>query len=192
VNVLESRDNVALVGNIQHNRNYGASVSLEPTERFDLDLGYEYGDVFSMSDICYASSAVPTTSTPCPLSGGGPTLGISQYSEKTNFGYFNLLFKPVRRVTASLGYAVNSVNGNAPVIDPTTGLPVTLNPLTPAGPLNYDYHKPYAGVAVAFHKDLTWRAAWGYYEYRENAAADPTGPRNFHANLIDLTLRYAF
>ena len=192
VNVLESRDNVALVGNIQHNRNYGASVSLEPTERFDLDLGYEYGDVLSMSDICYASSAVPTTSTPCPLSGGGPTLGISQYSEKTNFGYFNLLFKPARRVTASLGYAVNSVNGNAPVIDPTTGLPVTLNPLTPAGPLNYDYHKPYAGVAVAFHKDLTWRAAWGYYEYRENAAPDPTGPRNFHANLIDLTLRYAF
>lgn len=192
VNVLESRDNVALIGNIQHSRNYAMSVSVDPTERLDLDFGYEYSDVFSMSDICYASSAVPTTSTPCPLSGGGPTLGLSEYSEKAHFGYVNLLFKPTRRVTASLGYALNSVNGNAPVIDPTTGLPVTLNPLTPAGPLNYDYHKPYASVAFALHKDLTWRAAWGYYEYGENATPDPTGPRNFHANLVDLTLRYAF
>jgi hypothetical protein len=192
VNIIESRDNVALVGNIQHNRNYGASVSLEPNERFDVDFGYEYSDVFSMSDICYASSAVPTTSTPCPLSGGGPTLGISEYSEKTKFGYANLIFKPARRVTATLGYAVNSANGNAPVIDPTTGLPVTVNPLTPSGPLDYNYHKPYAGVALAFHKDLTWRVAWGYYEYEENATPDPTGPRSFHANLVDLTLRYAF
>jgi hypothetical protein len=192
VNALESRDNVALVGNIQHYRDYGASVSLQPSERLDVDFGYEYSDVFSMSDICYASSAVPTTSTPCPLSGGGPTLGISQYSEKTNFGYINLLARPVRRVTATLGYAINSVRGNAPVIDPTTGLPVILNPLTPAGPLDYDYHKPYAGVAVAFHKDLTWRAGWAYYEYGENGAPDLTGPRNFHANLVDLTLRYAF
>jgi len=192
VNDLESRDNVAFVGNIQHNRNYGASISLEPTERFDVDFGYEYSDVFSMSNICYASSAVPTPSTPCPLSGGGPTLGISEYSEKTNFGYVNLLFKPVKRVTATLGYALNSVNGNAPVIDPATGLPVTLNPLTPTGPLHYNYHKPYASVAVAFHRDFTWRAAWGYYEYNEIAVPDPTGPRSFHANLVDLTLRYAF
>jgi len=192
VNVLESRDNVALVGNIQHNRNYGASVSLEPTARFDLDFGYEYSDIFSMSDICFASSAVPTTSTPCPLSGGGPTLGVSEYSEKSNFGYFTLLFKPVQRVTATLGYALNSVQGNAPIIDPTTGLPVILNPLTPAGPLSYNYHKPFAGIAFAFHRDLTWRAGWSYYEYGEKATPDPTGPRNFQTNLVDLTLRYSF
>lgn len=192
VNDLESRDNVALVGNIQHSRNFGFSASLDPTERVNVDFGYEYSDVFSMSDICYASSAVPTTSTPCPLSGGGPTLGVSEYSEKTNFGYVNLLFRPVRRVTMTAGYAVNAVNGNAPVIDPTTGLPVTLNPLTPSGPLDYNYHKPYAGLAIAVHKDLSWRAAWGYYGYNEIAAPDPTGPRSFHANLVDLTLRYAF
>lgn len=192
VNDLESRDNVALVGNIQHSRNYGMSVSLDPTERLNLDFGYEYSDVFSKSDICYASSAVPTTSTPCPLSGGGPTLGVSEYSEKAHFVYINLLFKPTRRVTTSLGYALNLVKGNAPILDPTTGLPVTLNPLTPVGPLNYDYHKPYAGLAFALYKDLTWRAGWEYYDYVENATPDLTGPRNFHANLVDLTLRYAF
>jgi hypothetical protein len=194
VNILENRDNVPQVGNIQHNRNYGFSASLEPEDRIGFDLGYEYNDIFSMSDICFALNGnVPTGSTPCPIvSGTGPIAGISEYAERTNFGYISTVLKPVRRVTATLGYTFNAVTGSAPVLDPTTGLPVTLNPLTPLGPLNYNYHKPYAQLAVQYLKNVTWKAAWGYYDYDEKADSDPTGPRSFHANLIDLTLRYAF
>jgi hypothetical protein len=194
LNILESRNNVALIGNLQHNRNYGFSMALEPNDRLNFEMGYEYGDVFSRSDICFAlGTGVPTGLTACPVvSGTGPVSGISQYANTDRFGYFNVLFKPVHRVTATLGYSLNSTTGNAPILDPTTGLPLVLNPNTPAGPLQYNYHKPSVGVAVGLAKGLTARAAWGYYSYNEKAAPDPTGPRNFHANLIDLTLRYAF
>ena len=194
VNILENRNNDPQIGNLQHNRNYGFSATLVPVERFNVDFGYEYNDVFSMSNICFASGAVPTGSSPCPISGGGPTLGISQYQDKSNFGYFNLLFKPVPRVTAALGYSLNSVTGNTPILNPATGLPEALNPLTPSGPLNYNYHRPSASLAVQLHKNLTGKAAWGYHSYGENGPPDlsGTGPRNFHANLVDLTLRYAF
>jgi hypothetical protein len=194
LNIQENRDNVALIGNIQHNRNYGFSAALEPNDRLSFDLGYEYNDLFSMSDICFAlSGTVPTGSTPCPLvSGTGPIEGISEYAEKTNFAYFSAILKPMRRVTATLGYALDSVTGGAPVLDPTTGLPVTLNPLTPAGPLSYNYHKPYAKLAVQLAKNVTGKVAWGWYNYDEKAALDPTGPRSFRANLVDFTVRYEF
>jgi hypothetical protein len=194
LNIRENRNNVMQVGNIQHNRNYGFSVALEPNGRLNLDLGYEYSDLFSMSDICFAiGSGVPAGATPCPVvSGTSPVLGISEYSNKTNFGYFNLLFRPLRRVTVNLGYTIDSGRGNAPILDPTTGLQLTLNPNAPSGPLDYNYHKPLAGLAVQLVKNLIWRAAWGYHDYDEKAAPDPTGPRSFHANLVDLTLRYSF
>jgi hypothetical protein len=194
VNILENRNTAPQIGNLQHNRNYGFSATLAPVGRFNVDFGYEYNDVFSMANICFASGVVPTGSNPCPVSGGSPTLGVSEYTDKSHFGYFNLLFKPVPRVTAMVGYSLNSVNGNALILNVTTGLPEALNPLTPSGSLDYNYHRPTAALSVALHKNLTGKAAWGYYEYGENGPADisGTGPRNFHANLVDLTLRYAF
>jgi len=194
LNVLENRNNVALIGNLQHHRNYGFSMALEPNDRLNFDMGYEYGNVFSRSNICFAvGTGVPKGLTPCPVvSGTGPVSGISQYASTDHFGYFNVLFRPMRRITATLGYAVNSTTGNAPILDPTTGLPLILNPNTPAGTLQYNYHKPFAGVVVGIARNLTWRAAWSYYGYGEKAPPDPTGPRSFHANLVDLTLRYAF
>jgi hypothetical protein len=194
LSIRENRNNDPQIGNLQHNRSYGFNTVLEPNDRLSFDFGYEYTDIASDSNLCFALGAgVPTSTVPCPIiSGTSPALGLSRYTNATNFGYFNLMWKPIRRVTATAGYSINSTTGQAPILDPSTGLQITLNPNAPAGPLQYNYHKPSLGLALDLTKGLTWRTAWSYYDYDEKALPDPTGPRSFHANLVDLTLRYAF
>jgi opacity protein-like surface antigen len=194
LNIRENRNNDPQIGNLQHNRSYGFNVGLEPAERLSFDLGYEHGDIVSNSNICFAlGTGVATSTSPCPIiSGTSPALGISQYTNKTHFGYFNLMWKPIPRLTTTLGYSIDSTTGNAPIIDPATGLAVTLNPNAPAGPLQYNYHRPSAGLAFSLTKGLTWKTGWSYYNYNEKALPDPTGSHDFHANLVDLALRYAF
>jgi hypothetical protein len=194
LNIRENRNNDPQIGNLQHNRSYGFSVGLEPVERLSFDFGYDYNDILSNSNVCFALGAgVATSSTPCPIiSGTSPALGISRYTNTTHFGYFNLMWKPIPRLTATAGYSLDSTTGNAPILDPATGLPIALNPNAPAGPLQYNYHRPSAGLALSLVKGLTWKTSWSYYDYDEKALPDPTGPRSFHANLVDLSLRYAF
>ena len=194
LNIRENRNNVPEVGNLQHNRNYGFSLALEPSERVSFDFGYDYSDIESNSNICFALGAgVATSTTPCPIiSGTSPALGISQYTSKTHFGYFNVMWKPISRLAVTAGYSIDSTTGSAPILDPATGLPVTLNPNVPAGPLQYNYHRPSAGLALSLARGLTWKTIWSYYGYNEKAPPDPTGPRDFHTNLVDLSLRYSF
>lgn len=93
------------------------------------------------------------------------------------------MVKPVKRVTINLGYAINSVTGNT----------LILNPNAPPGPLQFNYHKPYASLAVDLVKGLTWKTAWGFYEYDEKVQpGDPTGSRKFRGNLLTLSMGYAF
>lgn len=192
LHIRENRNNDPEIGNLQHNRNYGFNVALEPAERLNFDFGYEYGDIASTSNICFALSGAPTSTTPCPVSGGSPVLGVSEYNSKTNFGYFNVMWRPIPRLTATAGYSINSTTGSAPILDPATGLIVTLNPNVPGGPLQYNYHRPSVGLALSLLRGLTWKTGWSYHDYDEKALPDPTGPRSFHANLVDLTLRYSF
>ena len=191
LSIRENRNNDPQIGNLQHNRNYGFNVAMEPAERLSFDFGYEYGDILSNSNICFAVSGLPSDPALCPA-GASSVPGISQYTNKTNFGYFNVMWKPIPRLTATAGYSINSTTGNAPIIDPSTGLAITLNPNAPTGPLEYDYHRPSVGLAVSLARGLTWKTGWSYYGYGEKALPDPTGPRSFHANLVDLSLRYAF
>jgi hypothetical protein len=68
-----------------------------------------------------------------------------------------------------------------------------LSPNAPAGTLNFNFHKPYASLALDFAKGLTGKAAWGYYGYNEKTPADPfSSARDFRGNLVTLSIRYAF
>ena len=192
LNIRENRNNDPQIGNLQHNRNYGFNALMEPTGRLSFDFGYEYSDFLSNSNICFALSGLPTSTTPCPVSGASPGLGVSRFRNKSNYGYFNVMWRPTSRLTATAGYSINSTTGSSPIIDPSTGLIITLNPNVPTGPLNYDYHRPSAGLALSLGRGLTWKTAWSYYGYGERALPDPTGPRSFHANLVDLSLLYSF
>jgi len=185
VNILESRNNVTSINNLQHNRTYGFSAAFEPNERFSFDIGYDYNDIFSQILVCYVSSTASPGLSKCP----GSTVLLEQvsfYNNKAHFGYFDAMWKPFRRLTTNVGYAITS----------TAGSTLILNPNAPTGPLAYNFHKPYAGLAVELYKGLSWRAQWNYYGYNEKESPLPvvdfTGPRDFRGNMVTLAVRYAF
>jgi len=182
VNILESRNNVPTVLHLEHDRNYGGTVTLNPNERFGFDFGYNYDDIFSTTNICYVLASNATTgSTDC---GGAPFISApSVYNNKINFGYTNFTFKPIKRVTTSLGYNLTSTSGDTLILSPT---PNTL------GPLGFNFHKPTAAVDIEMAKGITWRTAWNYYDYNEKSSPGTLLPRDFQSNSATLSLKYAF
>lgn len=90
--------------------------------------------------------------------------------------------KPEPRLTLQAGYSINSVDGQAPL----------LNSLQPFGPLQYNYHQPLANIALDLGHNITGKAAWNYYQYGEKSFVGPTDPRYFHANNATVSLRWAF
>lgn len=79
------------------------------------------------------------------------------------------------------------------------------NVFQPLGPLAINYHKPSGSVMVDLYRGLAFKAAFEHYGYNEKsqplggaAFNSPTGswfgvvPRDFHANVTTLSMRYAF
>jgi hypothetical protein len=183
--VWEGRNNVPQVNHLQHNRAYGFSAVFEPSDKFALELGYDYNDVFSQILICYVSTSAPAGVAKCP---GQKVLSeqISTYTNTSNFGHFDFMWKPVNRFTTHLG-------ANITVTDGTAFLAIT--PQVPAGPLNSKYYQPFGGLEYQFANRWTGKAYWNYYGYSEEnsfVVQDLFAPRNFRAHLVTLSVRYAF
>lgn len=184
INVLEKRNNVSEINNLQHSRLYGWGAIFEPNDRIAVELGYDYSDDFSQILVCFVSSTSPPGLAKCP---GSTVLSesLSAYTSKAHYGYFDVMWKPVHRLTTHLGYNVTIATGSA----------LFLNPNAPTGPLDSNYHRPYAGFDYAFAKSWTGKAYWGYYGYHEDPSLVPqdlVAPRNFRGNLVTLSMRYAF
>ena len=92
-----------------------------------------------------------------------------------------IVFKPVNRVTAGIGYTVTS----------STGSTLILNPIAPTGPLSFNYHLPTASLAVKINDRLTYKTGWNYYDYNEKSDPGPALPRDFRGNAVTLSLRYS-
>lgn len=182
INMLESRNNVPEILHREHNRNYGFVASIEPKPTIGFDFGYNYDDIYSTTNVCYVlSSTSPANSTVC--GDGAPYFSAeSLYSNKIHFGYTNFRFQPLPRVTANLGYNLTSSSGHTPTLaDPAI--------LTSLG---FNYHQPSASLDVSLRKGLTWRTAWGYYDYNEKFLPAPLTARDFQSNQATLSLRYEF
>ncbi|MBS1841543.1 MAG: hypothetical protein JSS69_12080 [Acidobacteria bacterium] len=184
IRIWEARNNISEVDNLQHDRSYGFSAMIQPNEKFALELGYDYNDVFSQILICYVSSTAPAGLAKCP----GSTVLVEQLSTYTNnshYGHFDVMWVPVHRLTTHLGANLTGTNGSA----------ILLNPNAVPGPLNSKWLQPYGGLDYHFAKNWTGKAYWGYHGYHEDltsATQDVFVPRNFHANTATLSLRYAF
>jgi hypothetical protein len=186
ITIWEGRNNVFEVNGLQHNRVYGVSASIQPNEKVALELGYDYNDVFSQILVCFTSSAVPTGPTTASCTGvPGLVQQLSVYTNKSNFGYFDASWTPIRNLTAHLGANLTG----------TTGSVLIISPNAPSGPLDSTYFQPFGGIDYHFARQWTGKAYWGYYGYHEdldNLVQDVFAPRNFHANLVTLSVRYAF
>jgi hypothetical protein len=184
ITIWEARNNVPEINNLQHNRFYGFSASMQPKESLGLELGYDYNDVFSQILICYVTSVPPPGISQCP--GSSLAQQLSTYTNLSHYGYFAANWSPLKRLTLHLGANLTGTNGSV----------LILSPNAPSGPLNSFWAQPVAGFEYRFTKGWTGKAYWGYHGYHEDETAgtpqDIFVPRNFHANLVTLSLRYAF
>ncbi|HEY2113499.1 MAG TPA: hypothetical protein VGJ51_00300 [Candidatus Angelobacter sp.] len=173
-----------------HNRNYGFTATMTPWKRFGFDLAYNYSNYLQSSFVCFNSS---DTTNPVVAGAGSCTangfddsdnnlLIDGRYTNNTHYAMGLVTMKPEARLTLQAGYSINSVGGQAPL----------LNSLQPFGPLQYNYHQPLANVALDLGHNITGKAAWNYYQYGEKSFVGPTDPRYFHANNATLSMRWAF
>jgi hypothetical protein len=190
LNIWESRNGESDTQFKQHYRNVGFVASLLPKERVGFDVSYNYTNALQQALICFnfSDTVIPvgTVVDGCPTfdaaDNNNPDHILSSYVNHTHYFMANLMVKPVKQVTAKVGYGLTSVNG-------TTTL---LNPLQPLGPLDFTYHQPVAELSYDVAKYWSLNAYWNYDQYNEGSFVGPTSPRYFHDNRTTLSVKYAF
>ena len=210
VDINENRDNVSTVDNVEHDRSYSFSALFIGNQRLSVDFGYNYWNVYTQSLICFAYSTTSANPAPppatvtvsafppgvpqlpggtaCPIAGSPSPLGaLSTYNSKDNFAHAAVIWKPTKRVTASVGYGGSFVRGNT----------IFLNPLTPSGTLDFNYQRPYASLEFAVYRGFSYKMSWNYYGYNETGATNPFGLapvqlQDFNGSNATFSIRYAF
>jgi hypothetical protein len=210
VEIHENRDNVSTVNNLEHDRSYSFAAILTASPSLSVDFGYNYWNVYTQSLICFAYSETSANPTPppatvvasafppgvpmlptgpaCPITGASSPLGaLSTYNSTDYFAHGAVIWKPMKRVTAMLGYGGSFVRGNT----------IFLNPLTPSGALDFNYQRPYASIAIDIVRGLTYKMSWNYYGFNQTGNTNPFGlaaiqPQDFNGNNATFSLRYSF
>jgi hypothetical protein len=191
VNWSEARNGEVDTQLNQHYRNAGFMLSFFPNEKVSFDLSYNYTDALQNAYICYNGSNVApgTTVNGCPTydpantsNNNNPNWVYSNYSNTTHYFSGLLILRPVKKLTANLGYGLTHTDGSTTI----------LNSLQPLGPLQFSYHQPLASLGYEVVKDWSLHAYWNYDQYGEGSFVGPTLPRYFHDNRAVLSVRYAF
>jgi len=186
VNILEDRDNVQFVHHLAHSRDFSVGASIEPNDKWSLDLNYSYDNDFSRTDICYFSSDPLPGAGICQIPGSianvEPFLGNGSYNYPNNFGSVSISLAPAKRIRANFGYSATASNGTSEV----------LNDRQVQGSLQSEYQMPFGNFAYNIAPGWTWKAAWNYYGYGEGSRVGPTLPRDFHGNAFTLSVRHEF
>ena len=189
VEIHENRDNVSTVNNLEHDRSYSFAALLMANQRLSVDFGYNYWDVYTQALVCFAFSDVfrepdaPTDeSSPCRrfrpeyrscrrvrrarLPGHlRPSERFPLTAARIISLHAGVMWKPIKRVTAMVGYGGSFVRGNT----------IFLNPLTPSGTLDFNYQRPYASILINVYRGFSYKMAWNYYGYNETGIKNPFG-----------------
>ena len=210
VEIHENRDNVSTVDNLEHDRSFSFSTILTANPRLTIDFGYNYWNVYTQSLICFAYSTTSANPIPppatvtvsafpagvpmlptgpaCPIAGASSPLGaVGTYGSTDHFAHGAMIWKPMKRVTATVGYGGSFVRGNS----------TFLNPLTPTGTLDFNYQKPYGSIAIDVYKNVTYKMSWNYYGFNETGLTSPFGLaairlQDFNGSNATFSFRYAF
>jgi hypothetical protein len=157
------------IGHVDHSRVVSLGAVLAPNERFGLDFNYAYGDVYTATNICYASASaagLPGAATASGVACAGAAIRGQGYEygpvkdfmdAPTQYGAVSLSLLPVKAVHADLGYRVSSVNGSQFFNDARA-----VN-----GSLQSTYQSPYVNFAWTVHSGLVWKAEYNFFGYGE-------------------------
>ena len=208
----ENRDNVATVNDIEHGRTYSFVTTLMPDSKLSFNLGYNYTDIYLQADICYfygfAPPIPPTMACPTDPADFNALGALSSYSSQQHFAYFDVLWKPIKRVTAIVGYAGTFVRGNE-ILSNGAVIEPPLNSLQPAGTLAFNYQKPYVTLIVDLYKGFSYRTTWNYYGFNGKGPSPNNVPglafapnlippasafnaEDFNGSTVTFAFRYAF
>ena len=188
VDIHENRDNVSFVNNLEHGRTYSVMATFSQGPNLWVDFGYHYMDIFTQTQICFADTGSTVFTSVCPIVGAtGPLGTLSFYASKDHYAYADVMWKPVKRVTAMLGYAGSIVRGNT----------TFLNALAPTGTLNFNYLKPFVSLSYHIRKDLSYKTSWNYFGYNDrgfpNAAGlAPLPAQDFNGSNVTFSLKYVY
>jgi hypothetical protein len=189
VNLWYGQNDTPAIDGRQHNDSFGFAVQIQPTEKFTLDLGYDYNDISSQLLICFIATGSQPGLPACP-GVTGLVQQLSPYSSKVNTGFIDFSWAPIRRLTLRGGANLSGVSGSELNLTPQNPIATSV-----PGPLNSTWYQPFGGFDYQFAKHWTGRAMWDYYGYHENASTayqDLLAQRNFQGNLVMLSVRYAF
>jgi hypothetical protein len=213
VDIHENRDNVSTVNNLEHGRTYSVTTVLAPNPKFAYTLGYNFTDLSAQTFVCFRDTFGTMTGASLPAFAACPAaifdpavsainLGATAfYTNKQHYAYSDVMWKPVKKVTARLGYSGSFAGGSI----------LFLNPLQPGGTLAFTYQKPFASVEFNAYKGLSYKVQWNYYGYNSKTpmnvnlpvtAAGFPNPSNltlaaipgpdFNGNTATFSVRYAF
>jgi hypothetical protein len=189
IDIHENRDNVYQVNNLEHGRTYGFVTVFSPNPKYSLDVGYNYTNIYSQALVCFAASGTGVPTYPvCPITGSPVAQSAtSVYNSNQHFAYFDVMWKPIKRVSTTLGYSGTFVGGNT----------LFLNPLQPAGTLAFNYEKPYAAFQFDIYKGFSYKTAWNYYGYDEKGPSvisglTPIPLRDFNGSTATFSVLYSF
>jgi len=165
----------------QHNYHSAFSTTITPAKLFAFDMAYSFDAIQQDIVECYPGP-YPVNSPQC-FDGSGYTQTYAFYNAHTQYGFLDVLLKPMPRLNIRAGYSFVINSGNTTQFDL----------YQPLGPLTSRYQLPMAAVDYTFYKNIAFRAGWNYQNYNEpNSFVGPTAPRAFHANQTTLAIRYAF
>jgi len=186
VNILESRDNVEYVHHLAHARDFSVGGSLEPSDKWSLDVNYAYDNDYSRTDICYyATNPLPGAGS-CGIPGSAsnfqPYLGNGGYNYPGHFGSIGAVVTPNKLVRMEGGFQAAASNGSGEI----------LNERQVMGSLRSTYQIPFGAFALNMAEGWTWRAAWNYYGYGEGSAVGPTLPRDAHGSVFTASVKHSF
>ncbi len=191
IDIHENRDNVSNVNALEHGRTYSFGTTLTRDPSFAFSLGYSYTDLYMQSYICMRDTGFGIAPyAPCALFSGtnAITLGATSfYSNKQHFAYGDVMWKPFRRVTATLGYSGTFAGGDT----------LFLNPRILGGTLTFNYQKPFASFQIDLFKGLSYKTTWNYYGYNLKSPMNlsglqPLGSEDFNGSTATFGARYTF
>ena len=126
IDIHENRDNVYQVNNLEHGRTYGFVTVISPKAKYSLDRRLQLHQ-YLLAGPCLLRRerhrSAHLSGLPHRRIARGAERHVLLYNSNQHFAYFDVMWKPIQRVSTTLGYSGTFVGGST----------LFLNPLQPAG-----------------------------------------------------------
>jgi hypothetical protein len=149
-----------------HNRIGSVGVVMSPNEHYSFNLNYSYSDVYSTTNICYASGAaagipgaaqVTSSGTPNLCIGNSTWFAKDFMHAPTNIGSAAVTMNLIDKLQMNVGYMISAVKGSRFFNDARD-----VN-----GSMVSTWQTPFVGFNYTMHPGFVWKAQYNYYGYGE-------------------------